>query len=97
MMFMTNYPLTARQYVDALTQHYYIRCDTKEEAKKLLRINHVAFVGSPLTELQQIPENCVLVEFAKEDNYTEHEYLCMSVPAKYYERFCKYLADEELN
>lgn len=92
-MFISNHILDASQLVEGLTNHYYIPCDTIEEARKYLGIQKIEMQTFTLTELDNIPDNAVMVRFLKQNNA---EYRCVIISNEYVSKFKQYLAEENL-
>ena len=96
-MIVSNQILTARQYIEGLTNHYYLKCDTFKEAAKCADINGIKPKSYMLTAMPKMSSGTyVIVEFSKETNYTEHEYRFMQIPAVLYDKFTAYLKEEDL-
>ena len=98
MNILCNHPLPAYVFVELLTELCYTRCNTMKEAKLCLMRNHIGMgEGWEMTEIDQIPAdtNVVLVEFSKEDDYTQYEYRFMRVQKRFLNRFKKNLKELE--
>lgn len=88
--------LYSSQFVEYYTGKYFFRCATFNEVKQCLASEFI-FVnkGFKLTEMQnmfgKVPDDtpCVIVQFSKEENYTEYEYRIMRIQKRYIKRFLK--------
>jgi hypothetical protein len=98
MKFITDEVLYGSKYVEAYTGLYYYQPEvsTCEECRRACASSSIYISkGYKLTEIDKIPEtaNCVLVQFSKEEDYTEPDYRIMTVQKKYLKRFLKNLAE----
>ena len=100
---LSNQILTARNYAEAYSGRYFAPCDTYEEVKKCLASCGIYISKGirlkdfgPAEDLKCAKDGMcyVLVQFSTEENYTEYEYLWMSVQKKYRKRFERYLREE---
>ena len=96
MKFITDEVLYGSKFVEAYTSFYYFQTSTYEECRRACASSCIYISkGYKLTEIDKIPEtaNCVLVQFSKEEDYTEPDYRIMTVQKKYLKRFLKNLAE----
>ena len=94
--FIHNEPISACFFVECYTGMYYTRTSTFEEVKDRLA-RHGIHIGPGYTLMNngKIPADgpCILVDFAKDEDYTQHDYRIMRIQKKYLNRFKKNLAE----
>ena len=93
--------LYASQFVEYYTGKYFFNCDTLQEVKTIMAFENIYISdGEKLNKIPEIlnkaPEDAffVIVQFSKEENYTEHEYRLMRVQKRYIKRFIKAMKED---
>ena len=95
--------LYGSQFAEYYTGKYFFKCDTFEEVKNAIASEHI-YIGDgeklsniPRT-LNKAPKDAayVIVQFAKEEDYTQHEYRLIRIQTKYLKRFTIAMQDENL-
>ena len=95
MTFITDDVIYASTYVEAYTGKYFFNVSTYKECQAACASEGIYISkGYRLSEIDKVPTdmNCILVQFSKESDYTEHDYLIMTIQKKYLSRFKKNLA-----
>ena len=95
MKFLSNTVLYGSSLVEALTDKYYLHCDTMAEVNRALQADGITLSFVPPTQCgDRISGDYVIVEISKEEDYTEHElYLC-EIPPHLKEKFLDYMNRE---
>lgn len=95
--------LYGSQFAEYYTGKYFFKCNTFEEVKNAIASEHIYISdGEKLSNMPQMlskaPEDAayVIVQFAKEEDYTQHKYRLMRIQKKYIERFTKAMQDENI-
>ena len=93
--------ITASQFAEYYSDKFFFNCDTFTEVKRALFCEGI-YIGDGI-DLTEIPEVLskapkdsyfVIVQFSKEENYTEHEYRLMRVQKRYIKRFLKAMEED---
>ena len=98
-MIICNNMLYGSTYAEAYSGKYFFQCDTYDEVKKCLMSQSIYISkGKKMSELTPADIEAkdkfyVLVEFSREENYTEHDLLFMTVQKKYMKRFTRFLRE----
>lgn len=95
--------LSASQFVEYYTGKFFFNCDTLQEVKTIMAFENIYI--SDGKKLNKIPETFnkapdaffVIVQFSKQENYTEHEYRLMRIQKRYIKRFLKAMKEEDKN
>ena len=97
-MFITDKVITAGTYALCYSGQYFVHCDTYKECQMKLTSEHIYVPkGMPITKLTAddiAKKNLIIVQFSKEECFTDHDYLVMTVQKKYLKRFLKRLEEE---
>lgn len=88
-----NTIITGRQFLECYTGSYYIRADTLNEVKNCLYSRNLSSRAVPISEIFGYEGQYILVQFSKEEDYTEYEYYFMSVRNSHINRFTKRLKE----
>ena len=100
-MIICDQILTGNQYARCYTGKYFVHCDTVNEVRGAIRSVGISTINgiklSENSEINYLDKNFVLVEFSKEDDYTEHEYRWMTVQKKHLKGFVKRLNEEGIS
>lgn len=101
-MIISNDIIYGSAYATGYTGQYFSHCDTYNEVRNALR--HIGISISKPKRLSEItPEDIaakdkffILVQFSKEENYTEYDFCWMTIQKKYLKRFIKQLREDDV-
>lgn len=95
MKILSNEVMNARQFVMYYTGLYFYNCDTHSEAMGCLRSAGIFLSDGETFENIDKMNDCVIVQFSKEDDYTDYEYRAMPIQKRYKNRFLNNMKKDE--